>query len=183
MSNYIFKSERLGFRNWTENDKPKMAIINSDADVMEHFPSIPTAQQTADFIDRMKMQFTKNGFCYFAVDKLENNEFIGFIGISEQTFESDFTPCEDIGWRLHKNQWGKGYATEGAKQCLDFAFNTVGLTTIKSICPAVNNKSEHVMKKIGMKKTKEFNHPLLKDFKALEKCVLYEIENTNQPNR
>lgn len=176
MNNYIFKSERLGFRNWNENDKPKMGIINSDPKVMEHFPSIPTSDQTNQFIDRMKQQFSKNGFCYFAVDKLENGEFIGFIGIAEQNFESDFTPCVDIGWRLAQKEWGKGFATEGAKKCLDFAFDEIGLKNIKSICPIVNDKSENVMKKIGMKKTNEFNHPLLSDFKRLEKCVLYEIE-------
>ncbi len=100
MESYIFKSERLGFRNWTENDKTKMGMINSDPKVMEYFPTIPTQEQTNDFIDRMKTQFTESGFCYFAVDKFESNEFIGFIGIAKQTFESDFTPCVDIGWRL-----------------------------------------------------------------------------------
>lgn len=102
MDNYTFKSERLGFRNWTEQDKIKMGLINSDPKVMEHFPTIPTQKKTDEFIDRMKAQFFENGFCYFAVDKLENNEFIGFIGIAKQTFKSDFTPCVDIGWRLAK---------------------------------------------------------------------------------
>ena len=176
MDNYIFTSDRLGFRNWAEKDKSKMGMINSDAKVMEYFPAIPTQKQTVEFIDRMKAQFSKNGFCYFAVDKLENNEFIGFIGIAEQTFESDFTPCVDIGWRLARAEWGKGFATEGAKKCLEFAFNEIGLKNIKSICPAINDKSEKVMRKIGMKKTASFKHPLLSEFKELERCVLYEIE-------
>jgi RimJ/RimL family protein N-acetyltransferase len=176
MYNYIFKSNRLGFRTWTEKDKSKMGMINSDPKVMEHFPTIPTQKQTDEFIDRMKTQFSKNGFCYFAVDKLENGEFIGFIGIAEQTFESDFTPCIDIGWRLARAEWGKGFATEGAKRCLEFAFNKIGLMNIKSFCPEINIKSEKVMKKIGMKKTNSFKHPLLSEFKELEKCVLYEIE-------
>ncbi|UII74652.1 GNAT family N-acetyltransferase [Flagellimonas sp. HMM57] len=176
MENYVFKSERLGFRNWTEIDKSKMGMINSNAKVMEHFPAIQSQKQTDEFIDRMKIQFSKNKFCYFAVDKLDNNEFIGFIGIAEQTFESDFTPCVDIGWRLAQTEWGKGFATEGAKRCIEFAFNEIGLNNIKSICPDTNHKSEKVMKKIGMKKTRNFNHPLLSEFKELEKCVLYEIE-------
>ncbi len=127
----------------------------------------------------MKNQFSKNGFCYFAVDKLVSNEFIGFIGISEQNFDSDFTPCVDIGWRLAQKEWGNGYATEGAKRCLDFTFNDIGLKTIKSICPILNNKSEHVMKKIGMTKKKTFKHPLLEKHKELELCVLYEKEKNH----
>lgn len=118
----------------------------------------------------------------FAVDKLSDYKLIGFIGISEQTFESDFTPCIDIGWRLSQTEWGKGYATEGAKRCLEFAFNTIGLNTIKSFCPVINDKSERVMEKLGMIKKSTFNHPLLKDYKALEKCVLYEIDREKNSN-
>lgn len=176
MDNYTFKSERLGFRNWTEQDKIKMGLINSDPKVMEHFPTIPTQKQTDEFVDRMKNQFSENGFCYFAVDKLENNEFIGFIGIAKQTFEADFTPCVDIGWRLAQAEWGKGFATEGAKKCLEYAFNELELKNIKSICTKTNDKSEKVMKKIRMKKIKNFNHPLLSEFTKLEECVLYEIK-------
>lgn len=175
---YVFKSERLGFRNWIASDKSKMATINSDPKVMEYFPSIPNFKQTEGFIKRMQNQFSDNGFCYFAVDKLANNEFIGFIGISEQTFESAFTPCVDIGWRLSQAEWGKGYATEGARRCLDFAFNTIGLKKITAICPVINDKSERVMEKLEMSKKLNFNHPLLKDYKHLEKCVLYEIKRT-----
>jgi len=176
MKNYLFKSERLGFRNWTEADKPKMALINSDVEVMAFFPSTPSKEQTEEFVIRMQNQFSKNRFCYFAVDKLENKEFIGFIGISEQNYKSDFTPCVDIGWRLAQKEWGKGYATEGAQKCLDYAFNDIKLKTIKAICPIINDKSEAVMKKLGMKKIKVFKHPLLKANKRLETCVLYEIE-------
>lgn len=176
MENYLFKSERLGFRKWKEEDKPKMAKINSNPKVMEFFPNIPNKEQTEQFVDRMEKQFSEKGFCYFAVDKLDNNEFIGFIGISEQKFKSDFTPCIDIGWRLAQKEWGKGYATEGAKKCLDFAFNKIELNTIKSICPIINDKSKRVMEKLGMKKKKTFNHPLLKEYEKLESCVLYEIE-------
>lgn len=152
-----------------------MTEINSDSKVMEFFPSISNKEQTEQFIDRMKKQYSEKGFCYFAVDKLKNNEFIGFIGISEQNFESGFTPCIDIGWRLAQKEWGKGYATEGAKKCLDFAFNDIGLKNIKSICPKINYKSKRIMEKLGMKKKGTFNHPLLKEYKTLESCFLYEI--------
>lgn len=176
MDRYIFKSKRLGFRNWEEKDKAKLGEINADPRVMKHFPSIQTQEQTNALVDRMKMQFTKNGFCYFAVDHLEHQEFIGFIGIAEQTFESDFTPGVDIGWRLAQEHWGEGYATEGAQRCLDFAFQVIGLEKIIAICPETNTASERVMQKIGMKKKGYFKHPLLSEWEHLEKCVCYEIQ-------
>lgn len=173
---YIFKSERLGFRTWTKTDVQKMNSINTDPEVMEFFPEIPTEKQTAAFIDRMQRQYIDKGFCYFAVDKLENDEFIGFIGISEQNFEADFTPCIDIGWRLAKKEWNKGFATEGAKSCLKYAFNELQLKSIKAITPEINVNSENVMKKIGMKKVSTFKHPKLAEYKRLEHCLLYEIQ-------
>ena len=172
---YLFKSKRLGFRNWLDTDLELMSSINADPKVMEFFPSISSKEKTIAFIERMQLQFSEKGFCYFAVDKLENEEFIGFIGLSEQTFESTFTPCIDIGWRLASTEWNKGYATEGAKKCLDYAFNILKITTVNSIAPIVNLKSQLIMEKIGMKKQFEFKHPLLLQDERLQDCVLYEI--------
>lgn len=173
---YLFTSENLGFRNWLESDISKQAEINADPQVMAYFPQIADYEQTKDFVKRMQDQFAMKGFCYFAVDQLINNKFIGFIGLSEQIFESSFTPCVDIGWRLAYEAWGRGFATEGAQRCLDYAFDELELTKIIATCPAVNKRSERVMQKIGMIKKGTFSHPMLKDAPYLEQCVLYELE-------
>jgi RimJ/RimL family protein N-acetyltransferase len=173
---YIFTSERLGFRNWHLGDIDKMHEINSDEKVMEFFPRIPTIEQTTEFIERMKKQFEDKGFCYFAVDKLEDNDFIGFIGLSEQTYDADFTPCIDIGWRIKSSEWNKGFATEGAKRCLSYALDNLKLEKIYSIAPKINIRSEHIMSKIGLKKQYEFEHPLLANDERLKYCVLYKTE-------
>ncbi|WP_026706370.1 GNAT family N-acetyltransferase [Flavobacterium soli] len=173
--NYIFTSERLGFRNWIESDIGKMVIINQNPNVMEFFPSILSLEETKNFIERMQEQFVANKYCYFAVDVLESDTFIGFIGLSDKDFESDFTPCVDIGWRLSENHWYKGYATEGAKACLNYEFNQLGIKEIVAIAPKINIKSEEVMKKIGMQKLENFDHPLLLNDNRLRECVCYSI--------
>lgn len=150
-----------------------MHEINSDEKVMEFFPSIPTKEQTKEFIERMQNLFANKGFCYFAVDKLEDNEFIGFIGLSEQTYKADFTPCIDIGWRIKSSEWNKGFASEGAKKCLEYALNDLKVKNIYSIAPKINTKSEHIMTKIGLKKQYEFEHSLLTNFEKLKTCLLY----------
>ncbi len=170
---YLFTSKRLGFRNWDINDIDKMHEINSDEKVMQFFPSLPSKEQTAEFIARMMHQFQNKGFCYFAVDKLENNEFIGFIGLAEQTYQADFTPCVAIGWRIKSSEWNKGFATEGAKRCLDYAINDLKLENLFSIAPKVNVKSEHIMVKIGLIKQYEFEHSLLTNNDQLRTCILY----------
>lgn len=179
LSRYLFKSERLGFRNWLKKDIKLMAEINSDLEVMKFFPNLLSRKQTIQFIERMKAQLKEKRFCYFAVDKLENSEFIGFIGLSEQTFAADFTPCIDIGWRLKRQEWFKGFATEGAKKCIEYAFKQLELETIYAIAPKINVRSVQVMKKIGMKKVKTFEHPKLAGNEQLQECVLYELNRGN----
>ncbi len=172
---YIFKSERLGFRNWRDTDLTEFAKINADLEVMEHFPKPLKEKETLEFIERLKNHYIKNGYTYFATEVLNTGEFIGFIGLAFQDYKTDFTPAVDIGWRLKRSAWGKGYATEGAKACLEFAFNKLNLEAIISTCTEKNSKSEHVMQKIGMQKLGEFNHPKLKEYPKYEKCICYGI--------
>ena len=154
-----------------------MQAISGNKEVMAFFPRIATPEETEGFIQRMLRQFAENGFCYFAVDLLESSEFIGFIGLMAQDYEADFTPCVDIGWRLKPSAWNKGYATEGAKACLTYAFDELNLQTIYSTAPVVNVKSEAVMKKIGMQKAGTFNHPRLLDNERLRECNVYVIHS------
>lgn len=175
---YLFTSARLGFRNWLPADIDQMCEINTDEKVMEFFPGVATKEQTIAFVDRQKKQFDDKGFCYFAVDKLDDGAFIGFIGISEPTYKAHFTPCIDIGWRIKSSEWNKGFATEGASKCLAYAFNNLNIKTVYSVAPKINVKSEYIMEKIGMKKEGEFEHPLLTNNDRLKNCVLYKIEMT-----
>ncbi|MFT6725966.1 MAG: RimJ/RimL family protein N-acetyltransferase [Flavobacteriales bacterium] len=176
---YIFQSERLGFRTWQDSDLADLWSINSDAEVMEFFPGITTSDDTWNFIQRMQLEYAKNGFCYYAVELLDTRDLIGFIGIARQDYEADFTPCVDIGWRLGRSFWGHGYASEAALACVSYAFDTLGILELVSVAPSINLASVRVMEKIGMSKVKEFSHPLLKDNPELQNCVLFKLENKN----
>lgn len=180
ITNYIFKSERLGFRNWDLSDVNNFAEINTDPEVMQHFPATLSLKETSEFIVRLQKHYKERGHNYFATEILETGEFIGFIGLAYQNYETDFNPAVDIGWRLKKSAWGFGYATEGARRCLEFAFDELNLIRIIATCTVANTSSENVMKKIGMTKKEIFKHPLLKDFKQHEMCVLYEIQKNKQ---
>lgn len=176
MQRYIIKTERLGLRIWEDNDLKEMTVLNQDEKVMEFFPSTQDKVKTQAFIKRMQAHQTKHGYCYFAADRLDSSEFVGFIGLCRQTYLTDRPPFTDIGWRLKQTAWGKGFATEGAKACLEFAFEEMKLEKIYSVCSLINVKSENVMQKIGMKKEMEFKHPLLGDYPELETCAFYVIE-------
>lgn len=170
---YLFTSKRLGFRSWAQEDLPLLHQINTDPGVMRYFPRILTRSESTAFIDRMNRMFFTSGHCYFAVELTEKGAFIGFIGLDIKTFEVDFSPVQDIGWRLARQYWGYGYATEGAERCLEFAKSTLGWKEVFAIAPQVNTPSISVMKKVGMHRVKTFVHPQLAADSALQPCVLY----------
>lgn len=172
---YIFKSERLGFRNWSNEDLSEFAKLNSDKEVMEHFPETLSKNEVRDLINKLKNHFSENGFTYYAAEVLETKEFIGMIGLAFQEYKTKFTPAIDIGWRLKRQAWGKGYATEGAKKCLEYGFSELAIKKIISVCTINNKKSENVMKKIGMTKIGQFNHPELIKHPEYERHFCYEI--------
>lgn len=174
MKEIIFTSDRLQFRSWKNEDLHALVSLNSNPLVMEYFPRTLDEKDCEKFLHRMQKQMQQNEFCYFAVEVIQTQEFIGFIGLSKQTYPIDFNPSVDIGWRLHPKFWGKGYATEGAKACLQYGFNQIGLKRILAVAPITNTNSIAVMQKIEMQKVKEFTHPLLLEYPTLKKCVVYE---------
>ncbi len=175
MNEYYFTSARLGFRNWKPEDLEPFAALCADPEVMEFFPSVKTREETQEFIERSMAHFAKYGYGWFAVELLDSKEFIGFIGLAHPRFESFFTPCMEIGWRLAKEHWNKGYATEGATACLNYAFTTLGASEVYSFTAKTNLRSENVMQKIGMEKIGEFEHPMLEVGSPLRLHVLYRI--------
>ncbi len=174
MKNYFFKTERLGFRNWIGNDEAIFVEMNQDKRVMEFFPSLLSSTETLAMIERIKKNINVDGFGFFAVDLLQTDSFIGFIGISRPRFESHFTPCIEIGWRLHPDFWNKGLATEGALACLRLAFKH--FDKVYAFTAKQNLPSERVMQRIGMIKEGEFDHPLIAKTSPLRHHVIYVIQ-------
>jgi len=174
--NFI-ETPRLILRRLCEADYEHLIRLNQDKDVMEFFPSILTEAQTLTQIERINNHFSEYGYGLFAVERNDNGDFIGFTGLTHPTFESSFTPCVEIGWRLSKANWGMGFATEAAKACLEHGFKVIGLKEIYSFTAVLNTRSEQVMKKIGMIKQGEFDHPRMEDGHILRRHVLYKICN------
>jgi RimJ/RimL family protein N-acetyltransferase len=173
MNEYVIQSERLGLRNWKEEDEQPFAQMCADPEVMKHFSKPLTEEESKALIGRLQTHFDKHGYCYFAVDILETSEFIGFIGLVNQTWESDFTPCVDIGWRLKRAAWGKGYASEGAKACLEAAFTKFNINEVLAFATDTNIASQKVMEKIGMKQIGMVQHPNIKSDPRFKHCVVY----------
>ena len=171
------RTERLLLRRWRDTDREAFAAINADARVMEHFPSTLSRQESDAAVARIEGHFAEHGFGSWAVEIVDEAPFVGFIGLCYPRFESHFTPCVEIGWRLAAEYWGRGYATEGAQVALAFGFETLGLAEIVSFTVPENLRSRRVMEKLGMKHDPcdDFDHPLLSPGHRLRRHVLYRL--------
>ena len=150
--------------------------MNADPEVMRYFPALLSTEQTNAGIDIWRQQFTEKGWSNWAVELQDTGEFIGFIGLSVPRRQLPFSPCVEIGWRLKKAAWGRGYATEGAKECLRVGFEQLGLEDIVSFTTLTNLPSVAVMKCIGMSDTQaNFEHPAVPEGSSLRPHCLYKI--------
>lgn len=172
----MLKTERLLLRQWTENDFLPFAEMCSDEDVMEYFPKPQTKEESYEMGRRILSLISERGWGFWAVEIPNQHKFIGFVGLHTPTNKMPFSPCVEIGWRLSKQHWGKGYATEAAKEALKFAFNTLNLNEVVSFTTQANNRSKAVMQKIGMQDSKQnFMHPDIEVAHPQCEHVLYKI--------
>lgn len=175
---YVFESERLGFRRWQASDREPFAAMNANPDVMEFFPNTLNRAESDALVDRIEAHFEEIGYGLWAVERKEDGAFIGFIGLLDVNFDISVKGATEIGWRLDQQFWKRGYATEGAKACLDYAFQELGKTAIYSFTAAINLPSITVMKRIGMEKVDEFDHPRVAEGSPLKRHVLYKKDLT-----
>ncbi|MDR2038571.1 MAG: GNAT family N-acetyltransferase [Bacteroidales bacterium] len=170
------ETPRLLLRDWKEEDILPFARINSDSHVMRYFPKPLTEKESLDFYLRICDEFIQHGYGLYALEKKEDGAFIGYTGFHRISFDVDFAPGVEIGWRIRYEDWNNGYATEAAKACILYAKEQLPFKTVWSFTSLPNKSSERVMQKIGMAKTKEFPHPAVPDHHPLKEHVLYKIE-------
>ena len=121
------RTARLVLRQWREADLEPFAALNADPEVMRHFPARLTRAGSDALAEGARAMIAKRGWGLWAVEVVEGAPFIGFVGLAEPHFEAHFTPAVEVGWRLARDHWGKGYATEGARAAVGFGFAELGL--------------------------------------------------------
>lgn len=169
----IYETNRLFLRPWKPTDLEPFRAINQNQDVMEHFPSPLTPNQSDALVRKIENGFRQDGFGLWAIERKDSGEFIGFIGLNRPSFAASFTPCVEIGWRLGKKHWGLGFATEGASRVLKLGFEEFDLPEIVSFTAKTNLRSIKVMERIGLQYALEFEHPGIDTSSVLKSHVLY----------
>ena len=170
------ETARLTLRAWRDSDRAPYAAINADPAVMEFFPALQDRTASDAAIDAWNEQLAARGWSNWAVERRDTGAFIGFIGISVPRRALPFSPCVEIGWRLAREHWGHGFATEGALGVLHRGFECHGLEEIVSFTALLNVRSQAVMQRIGMRNANaDFEHPALPEGHRLRPHCLYRI--------
>ena len=172
------ETERLVLRGWTSADRPGFASLNRDPEVMRYFPAPLSESESDALLTRIEQGLERQGYGLFAATEKTNGGFLGFIGLNRATFKSDFTPCVEVGWRLMRAVWGRGFATEGARACLEFARQELKLPEVYSFTARSNARSIAVMRRIGLNFAGEFDHPDVDANNPLRRNVLYRTDWT-----
>ena len=141
------ETPRLLLRPWKASDLPLFAAINADERVMEHFPRTLSQEESDAFAERIVAEFKAFGWGLYAVELKSTAHFIGYCGFHNFSFEAEFSPGVEIGWRLGHAHWHHGYATEAALACLEYARSKQLLDRIYSFTSTLNRRSERVMEK------------------------------------
>lgn len=178
------RTERLLLRQWVDEDFPLFAELNSDRDVMAYFPSILSAEQSNAMAAHAQTLMAERGWGIWAVELVSTGDFIGFVGLHIPEDPLPFLPCVEIAWRLRKEFWGKGYATEAATESLTYAFNVLKLDEVVSFTTVSNVRSRSVMEHLGFHNTgQNFDHPSLPQGHVLSEHVLYKISQQTWRSR
>lgn len=171
------ETERLLLRRWRTADREPFARMNRDPRVMELLAGRLTRDKSDRLVERIERHFERHGFGLWAAELRESSSLIGYVGLSVPVFEAHFMPCVEIGWRLAAEYWGKGLATEGAREVARYAFEALELEALVSFTVPVNLRSRRVMEKIGMTHDArdDFDHPGLPEGHPLRRHMLYRL--------
>ena len=164
------RSGRL--RRVAKDDIAAFSEMNADPRVMGFFPRPWSLEESHAVLERIKREFTERGFGTYAVEF--EREFAGIVGLSVPTFETYFTPCVEILWRLLPRFWERGLASESGSAVLQIAFQTLKLPEVVAFAAAENARSIRVMERLGMERDQRayFDHPAVPDIR-LQRHVLY----------
>jgi RimJ/RimL family protein N-acetyltransferase len=156
----VIETERLILRDWREEDvEPFVAHTNKPA-VMRWLGGVKTEDDLRGVVRTRLMRWqAERGFTFWAVERKEDGELLGFCGI--KIADDAGSPVQgehEIGWRLREDAWGKGYAREAAAASLDYAFERIGAGRVVALTVDGNVPSWRLMERLGMERRPELDY-------------------------
>ena len=151
----LLATSRLSLVPFTDDHVDGLNVLNSDPEVMRYISGRPeTRDETLAVVDRVKKRWIEFGYSWWSFIELGSGEIVGAGAL--QNLRRGATPAPDpacpleIGWRLRRDRWHQGLATEAARAIVGFAFDTIHAEELYAVCHPENAPSASVMKRLGM---------------------------------
>lgn len=169
-------TDRLRLRSWTRDDVADLAKINADPEVGYWLGGPFSTVQTREQIAALDRHDREHHFTFWALEELQTGKLIGTCGLKKIAPDLPVRPGVEIGWRLARPCWGKGYAIEAASATLEHAWRT-GHPEVLAFTAQDNARSRTVMERLGMRREPDcdFDHPRLSPDHPLRTHVVYSI--------
>jgi RimJ/RimL family protein N-acetyltransferase len=153
------ETDRLILRRFTEHDVDHLVDLDSDPEVMRYLTGgKSTSRETIehDVLPRFLDYYRRSdGHGFWASIEKQGGEFIGWFHLRPRQDRPDDGP--ELGYRLRRSAWGKGYATEGSRALVNIAFGELGAHRVWAETMTVNQSSRRVMEKLGMRHLRTFH--------------------------
>jgi RimJ/RimL family protein N-acetyltransferase len=168
---------RVLVRQWRDDDREPYAALNADPEVMRYLGGSRSRLESDQFIDWASGLIAERGWGLWAVEVVDGPPFIGVVGLNETRVLADVV---EVSWKLAREYWGKGLATEAAREAVRFGFDELGLDEIVSMTVPANTRSRAVMERLGMSydSADDFDKPGLSS--ELTRHVLYRLKRPTQ---
>lgn len=175
------RSPRTLLRAWKDSDLPAWVAMNADPAVRRYFPTLHTEEQALAEAARIRANMAQRGWGVWALQIPGELEFAGFVGLHVPAFDAPFIPAVEMGWRLRREAWGRGWASEAAATAAAFGFDVLGLQELVSYTVPHNEPSRRVMQRIGMSHdvADDFDHPGLDSGHPMRRHVLYRLRQSD----
>lgn len=157
----FLETERLILREMLLTDAEGMYALDSDPEVHRYLGNRPVKDmaQIIEVIKFVRQQYVENGIGRWAIVDRETKEFVGWAGLKLVTEQiNGHINYHDLGYRLRKKYWGQGIATECAAACLDYGFETLGLTEIYAAAHIDNIASNKILTNLGFRFIETFDY-------------------------
>ncbi|GLY93688.1 GNAT family N-acetyltransferase [Actinoplanes sp. NBRC 103695] len=165
------RTDRLILRQWRDDDLDPWAALNADPQVREFFGGTLTREESLASMSGFRAGIAERGWGWWAVEVAATGTLAGLAGLDPTDPGAPIEGVE-IGWRLSRETWGFGYATEAARACLAYGFDTLNLPEIVAIAAAGNTRSHAVMTRLGM-----IHDPALDFADGVMPSVVYRLPN------
>jgi RimJ/RimL family protein N-acetyltransferase len=175
------RTERLIMRRWRDGDREPFAELNADAETMQFFPATMDRAASDAFVARIEARFDLQGYGLWALELARTGEFIGYTGLNPMPEGVPGAGGMEVGWRLRKQHWHHGYATEAGRAAVRVAFDGAGLPEIWSITAILNEPSQAVMRRLGLVRRGFFEHPSVPAGSPVRPHVAYHLGRQDWP--